>query len=153
MRTSTGGRKDQFTGQARHETPSSTTLNGGTRPSNECGRRWHWQKGSSPETSYLRFHTRKIRRIRPIGAPPSALRNECNWSRQQGPAGLRGKKRYDEEGNLRGYHQISRGSNNDKESDRHITRNSLYGVNRRKEAQWSPRARQQQLHRQMLYRQ
>lgn len=50
-----------------------------------------------------------------------------------------------------GYHQISRGSNKGKESDRHITRNSLYGVSKGKGTKRSPCANQQQVHRQMLY--
>ena len=64
---------------------------------------------------------------------------------------IEGKSRYDEEGNLLGYHQISRGPNKGKESDRPITRNSLYGVNKGKGTKRSPRAKQQQVHRQMLY--
>ena len=38
---------------------------------------------------------------------------------------VEGKTRYDEAGDLLGYHQISRGPNKGKESDRPITRNSL----------------------------
>ena len=63
----------------------------------------------------------------------------------------RGVKRYDQEGNLPRYHQISHGPNKGKESDRPITRNSLYGVNKGKGTKRSPRAKQQQVHRQMLY--
>ena len=47
--------------------------------------------------------------------------------------------------------RISRGPDKGKESDRPLTRNSLYGVNKGKETKRSPRAKQQQVHRQMLY--
>ena len=60
------------------------------------------------------------------------------------------KSRYVEEWNLLGYHQISHGPNKGKESYRPITRNSLYGANKGKGSKRSPRAKQQQLHRQML---
>ena len=64
---------------------------------------------------------------------------------------IEGKSRYDEERNLLEYHQISRGPNKGEESDRPITRSSLYGVNKGKGTKRSPRAKQQQVHRQMLH--
>lgn len=64
---------------------------------------------------------------------------------------IEGKSRYDEEGNFLGYHQISRGPNKGKESDRPITKNSLYGVNKGKGTKRTRLAKQQQVHRQMLY--
>ena len=64
---------------------------------------------------------------------------------------IEGKTRYDEAGNLLGYHQISRGPDKGKKSNRPITRNSLYGVNKGKGTRQSPRAKQQQIHRHMLY--
>ena len=63
---------------------------------------------------------------------------------------IEGKTRYDKKGNLLGYHQISRGPDKGKESDRPLTRNSLYGVNKGKRTKRSPRAKQQ-ARRQMLY--
>ena len=64
---------------------------------------------------------------------------------------IEGNTRYDKKGNLLGYHQISRGPDKGKESDRPLTRNSLYGVHKGKGTKRSHRAKQQQVHRQMLY--
>ena len=87
-----------------------------------------------PEIQYA-----KSRRISPIGVPPSALRNGCSWRRQQGPTGSR-ENQIRRSRDLLGYHQISRGPNKGKESDRPITRDSLYGVNKGKGTKQSPRA-------------
>ena len=51
---------------------------------------------------------------------------------------IEGKSRYDAKGNLLGYHQISRGPNKGKMSDRPIARDSLYGVNKGKETKNHP---------------
>ena len=64
---------------------------------------------------------------------------------------IEGKSRYDEAGSLLGYHQITRGPDRGKESNRPTTRNSLYGVNKGKGTRQSPRAKQQQVHRHVLY--
>ena len=62
-----------------------------------------------------------------------------------------GKSRYDEDGNPMGYQKITRGPNKGESSDRPITRNNLYGVNKGKGTRQSDRAKNQLTHRQMLY--
>ena len=57
-------------------------------------------------------------------------RNGCSWRRPQGPTGSRRKADTTKKG-ISFYHQITRGPNKGKESDRPIIRNSLYGINKR----------------------
>jgi integrase len=64
---------------------------------------------------------------------------------------IEGKSRYDEFGEKLGYHLISRGKNKGKESEKPVTRSTLYGVNRCKGTKQSRRATHQQIHREMLY--
>ncbi|MDM7958886.1 MAG: site-specific integrase [Synechococcus sp. WH 8007] len=64
---------------------------------------------------------------------------------------IEGKSRYDEDGNPLGYHLITRGENKGKESDKPITRSTLFGVNKGKGTKQSKRATHQQIHREMLY--
>ena len=64
---------------------------------------------------------------------------------------IEGKSRYDEIGEPLGYHLITRGENKGKESEKPITRSTLYGVNRGKGTKQSRRATHQQIHREMLY--
>ena len=64
---------------------------------------------------------------------------------------IEGKSRYDEDGNPLGYHLITRGENKGKESDKPITRSTLFGVNKGKGSKQSKRAVHQQIHREMLY--
>jgi integrase len=64
---------------------------------------------------------------------------------------IEGKSRYDEFGKPLGYHLITRGENKGKESEKPITRSTLYGVNRGKGTKQSRRATHQQIHREMLY--
>ena len=64
---------------------------------------------------------------------------------------IEGKSRYDENGDPLGYHLITRGENKGKESDKPITRSTLYGVNKGKDTRQSKRAIHQQTHREMLY--
>ena len=63
---------------------------------------------------------------------------------------IEGKSRYDENGAPLGYHLITRGENKGKESDKPITRSTLYGVNKGKDTRQSKRAIHQQTHREML---
>ena len=62
-----------------------------------------------------------------------------------------GLTRFSKEGQPLGFHKITKGPNKGKDSNRPITRNSLYGVNKGKGTRKSERAQQQQDHRQMLY--
>lgn len=50
-----------------------------------------------------------------------------------------------------GYHLITRGEKKGEESEKPITRSTLYGVNRGKGTKQSRRATHQQIHREMLY--
>ena len=62
-----------------------------------------------------------------------------------------GLTRYSAEGKPLGFHKISKGPNKGKDSNRPITRNSLFGVNKGKGTKQSKRALHQQDHRLMLY--
>jgi len=62
-----------------------------------------------------------------------------------------GLTRFSKEGEPLGFHKITRGPNKGKDSDRPVTRNSLFGVNKGKGTKKSNRAQHQQDHRQMLY--
>jgi len=66
---------------------------------------------------------------------------------------IEGKSRYDEFGEPLGYHLITRGENKGKESEKPITRSTLYGVNKGKgtKQSHSRRATHQQIHREILY--
>lgn len=64
---------------------------------------------------------------------------------------IEGKSRYDEFGEPLGYHLITMGENKGKESEKPITRSTLYEVNRRKGTKQYRRATHQQIHREMLY--
>jgi len=64
---------------------------------------------------------------------------------------IEGKSRYDEFGEPLGYHMITRGESKGKESEKPITRSTLYGVNKGKVTKQSKRATHQQIHREMLY--
>jgi len=64
---------------------------------------------------------------------------------------IEGKSRYDEHGEPLGYRLITRGENKGKESEKPVTRSTLYGVNRGKGSKQSKRATHQQVHREMLY--
>ena len=62
-----------------------------------------------------------------------------------------GLTRFSKEGQPVGFHKITRGPNKGKDSDRPITRNILFGVNKGKSTKKTNCAQQQQDHRQMLY--
>ena len=62
-----------------------------------------------------------------------------------------GLTRFSKEGQPLGFHKINKGPNKGQDSNRPITRNSLYGVNKGKGTRKSNRAQQQQDHRQLLY--
>ena len=62
-----------------------------------------------------------------------------------------GLTRFSKKGQPLGFHKITKGPNKGQDSNRPITRNSLYGVNKGKGTRKSNRAQQQQDHRQMLY--
>ena len=151
MRTSTGGRNNQCNGQARQETPSSTTLNGKYSTIKRMWKKVALAEGfitrdQLPEIPYAKSPKNQSYR-------PSSINVE-EWVQLEKAARsywIEGKSRYDNEGNLLGYHQTNRGPSKGKESDRPITRNSLYGVNKGKGTERSPHVKQQQAHQQMLY--
>ena len=62
-----------------------------------------------------------------------------------------GLTRLSKEGKPLGFHKITKGPNKGKDSNRPVTRNSLFGVNKGKGTRQSDRAKQQQDHRLMLY--
>lgn len=64
---------------------------------------------------------------------------------------IEGKSRYDKHGNTLGYTIITKGANKGKSSRTPITRPSLYGANKSKTSAESKRAKNQQVHREMLY--
>ena len=82
-------REEQTSAMDKHskKLPRSTTLNGEYSTIKSMWKEVALPEGFIPATSFLRLHTRRVRRIRPIGVPHSTLRNGCSWRRRHAPTG------------------------------------------------------------------
>ena len=64
---------------------------------------------------------------------------------------IKGKSRFDEQGNPLGYYKITRGVKAGEDSYKAITRNSIHGAEASNKSEISKRAKNQLVHREMLY--